>query len=159
MRGADGADARRERREAEARIPLEHKYKGDGMAPGNGDGVADTSIVVVDNLWWATSLAFYKGDLYVGDQHAVRRFRDADGDGVFETELPIVAEIPFGDHHRTRTIQFDEINDKLYVSVGSSCDLCREENPERAAILEFNADGTGRRVLGELVKVSDVIEA
>ena len=129
-------------------IPAPEAMQGQILAlpDHNGDGVADTSIVAVDNLWWATSLAFYKGDLYVGDQHAVRRFRDADGDGVFETELPIVAEIPFGDHHRTRTIQFDEINDKLYVSVGSSCDLCREENPERAAILEFNADGTGRRV-------------
>ena len=112
----------------------------------NGDGVADETIVAVDNLWWATSLAFYRGDLYVGDRHAVRHYRDEDGDGVYENELPPLVELPYGDHHRTKTIQFDEINEKLYVSVGSSCDHCREEDPERAAILEFNADGTGRRV-------------
>ena len=29
---------------------------------------------------------------------------------------------------------------------GSSCEHCREADPERAAILEFNADGSGRRV-------------
>ena len=112
----------------------------------DGDGVADASIVVVQNLWWATSLAFYQGDLYVGDRHAVRRFRDTDGDGVFETELDRVAELAFSKLHRTRTIQFDEINDKLYVSVGSTCDICREQDPERGTILEFNADGTGRRI-------------
>jgi len=34
----------------------------------------------------------------------------------------------------------------LYVSVGSTCDLCRDEDPERATVLEFNADGSGRRI-------------
>ncbi len=129
-------------------IPAPEVMRGQILAlpDRDGDGVADTSIVAVDNLWWATSLAFYKGDLYVGDRHAVRRYRDEDGDGVYENELPPLAELPFGDHHRTKTIQFDEINDKLYVSVGSSCDHCRETDPERAVILEFNADGSGRRV-------------
>ena len=112
----------------------------------DGDGVADTSIVAVDNLWWAAGLAFYEGELYVGDQHAVRRYRDDNGDGVYENELPPLVELPYGYHHKTRTIHFDEINDRLYVSVGSSCDHCRETDPERAVILEFNADGTGRRV-------------
>ena len=129
-------------------IPAPEVMRGQILAlpDKNGDGVADETIVAVDNLWWATSLAFYQGDLYVGDRHAVRRFRDGDGDGVYESELPIVAELPFGDLHRTKTIEFDEKNGKLYVSVGSSCDHCREDDPERATVLEFNADGTGRRV-------------
>ena len=129
-------------------IPAPEAMRGQILAlpDRDGDGVADTSIVAVDNLWWATSLAFYRGELYVGDQHAVRRYRDEDGDGVYENELPPLAELPYGDHHRTKTIQFDEINDKLYVSVGSSCEHCREADPERAVILEFNADGSGRRV-------------
>ena len=129
-------------------IPASEIMRGQILAlpDRDGDGVADTALVVVDNLWWATSLAFYKGDLYVGDRHAVRRYRDGDGDGIYEQELPPIAELAYGDHHRTKTIQFDEINDKLYVSVGSSCDHCRESDSERATILEFNADGTGRRV-------------
>ncbi|NKB71089.1 MAG: T9SS type A sorting domain-containing protein [Candidatus Latescibacteria bacterium] len=116
------------------------------LPDGNRDGIADTSIVVVDNLWWATSLAFYQGDLYVGDRHAVRHYRDGDGDGVFETELDVIAELLFSDLHRTKTIVFNESTDKLYVSVGSSCDHCRETDPERGTVLEFNADGSGRRV-------------
>ncbi len=112
----------------------------------DGDGVADTALVVVENLWWANNFQFYKGELYVGDRHAVRRFADADGDGVYETEKEPLALLPPSKQHRTRTIVFDEQNDKLYVSIGSTCDICREEDPERAAILEFNADGTGRRI-------------
>ncbi len=112
----------------------------------DGDGVADTTIVVAKNLWWANSLQFYKGDLYVGDRHAVRRFSDLDGDGIYETEREPFALLPPSKHHRTRTILFDEKEEKLYVSVGSSCDLCWEEDPERAAILQFNSDGSGRRV-------------
>ena len=112
----------------------------------DGDGVADTALVVVEHLWWANNFQFYNGELYVGDRHAVRRFVDADGDGVYETEREPLALLPPAKQHRTRTIVFDEQNDKLYVSVGSTCDICREEDPERAAILEFNADGTGRRI-------------
>ncbi|MFT5375344.1 MAG: glucose/arabinose dehydrogenase/predicted TIM-barrel fold metal-dependent hydrolase [Candidatus Latescibacterota bacterium] len=112
----------------------------------DGDGVADTTIVVAENLWWANSLQFYKGDLYVGDRHAVRRFGDIDGDGIYETEREPLALLPPSKHHRTRTILFDKKEEKLYVSVGSSCDLCWEEDSERAAILQFNSDGSGRRV-------------
>jgi len=112
----------------------------------DGDGVADTTIVVAENLWWANSLQFYKGDLYVGDRHAVRRFGDVDGDGIYETEREPLALLPPSKHHRTRTMLFDKKEEKLYVSVGSSCDLCWEEDPERAAILQFNSDGSGRRV-------------
>jgi glucose/arabinose dehydrogenase len=34
----------------------------------------------------------------------------------------------------------------LYVSVGSSCNVCREEDPRRAAILAYNPDGSNERV-------------
>ena len=114
------------------------------------DGVADTALVVADKLWWANSLAFYQGDMYVADTDQVIRFTDGDGDGVYEQREQVVA-LPRAaeaerEHHVTRTLVFDEREDKFYVSVGSTCDLCREEDPERAAILQFNADGSGRRV-------------
>ena len=112
----------------------------------DGDGIADEVIVVAENLWWANNMEFFRGDLYVGDRHAVRRFSDGDGDGVYETEEEPLAQLPPAKQHRTRTILFDEANDKLYVSVGSTCDVCREGDPERAAILQFNTDGSGRRI-------------
>ena len=51
-----------------------------------------------------------------------------------------------GAEHVTHTIVFDEANERIYVHQGSSCDLCRERDPERATVLAFNLDGTGRRI-------------
>lgn len=48
----------------------------------------------------------------------------------------------YGGWHLTRTIAIHE--DKVYVSVGSSCNLCEEspDEPGRAAVLRMNPDGS-----------------
>jgi glucose/arabinose dehydrogenase len=51
----------------------------------------------------------------------------------------------YGGWHLTRTIAFAP-NDKMYVSVGSSCNSCVEKEDVRATVLEMNPDGTGQRV-------------
>jgi len=52
----------------------------------------------------------------------------------------------YGGWHLTRTISFHE--DKLYISVGSSCNLCeeKENEPFRAAIVEMNIDGSNQKI-------------
>ena len=111
----------------------------------DGDGVADTTLVVAANLWFPHSLQFYQNDLYVGDMHEVVRLRDNDGDGIYEERTVVIGNLPAG-HHRTRTILFDENSAKLYLSVGSSCDLCRETDERRATILQADPDGANLRV-------------
>jgi glucose/arabinose dehydrogenase len=113
----------------------------------DNDGVADTVIVAADQLRWANSLAFYKGDMFVADTHQIVKFTDADGDLVYEGREVFADDIPTaGTPHLTRTIVADEAGESFYLSVGSSCDVCREQDPERAAVLKFSADGTERRV-------------
>jgi glucose/arabinose dehydrogenase len=51
----------------------------------------------------------------------------------------------YGGWHLTRTIAFAP-NEKMYVSVGSSCNSCVEKEEVRATVLEMNPDGTGQRV-------------
>ena len=110
----------------------------------DNDGVADTALVVADRLWFPHSLQFHQGALYVGDMHQVVRLRDLDGDGFYEDETVVIGDLPTG-HHRTRTILFDEGEEKLYLSIGSSCDLCRETDQLRATILEADPDGANLR--------------
>ncbi len=50
----------------------------------------------------------------------------------------------YGGWHLTRSIAFH--NDKLYVSVGSSCNACIETEEVRATILEMDPDGRNRRI-------------
>jgi len=51
----------------------------------------------------------------------------------------------YGGWHLTRTIAFTP-NGKLYVSVGSSCNSCVEQENVRATVLEMNPDGSGQRI-------------
>ena len=113
----------------------------------DGDGVADTAIVAATQLRWAHSLAFYQGDMYVADTHQVIKFSDRDGDLVYEERQVFADDIPTASTpHITRTIISDENNGLFYLSVGSTCDVCRERDPERATVLQFKADGTERRI-------------
>ena len=112
------------------------------------NGIADSAVVIAPKVDSAHSIAFYNGDLYVPQPSRVRKFIDKDGDGFYETEEPFITGI--GDtgyyNHFTRTIVFDTIGKHIYLSVGASCNACREGDPERGAILQFNLDGSGRRI-------------
>jgi glucose/arabinose dehydrogenase len=50
----------------------------------------------------------------------------------------------YGGWHLTRTIAFGP-NNKVYVSVGSSCNACEEKEEVRASILEMDPDGKNQR--------------
>ena len=50
----------------------------------------------------------------------------------------------YGGWHLTRTIAVGP-NDKIYVSVGSSCNACEEKEDVRASVLEMDPDGTNQR--------------
>ncbi len=114
----------------------------------NGDGVADTAIVVASPVDSAHSLAFYNNALYVTEARQVKRFTDTNGDGIYETMSVFIDNIHATGvfNHYTRTLLIDTVGKAMYVSVGASCNACREVNAERAAILRFNLDGTGRSV-------------
>ena len=115
----------------------------------DGDGRADTVYKAADDLNWPHSIAFYKGALFVADDDAIYRLKDRDADGFYE-ERTVFAEVPgfMGRpvEHVTHTLVFDESNDKLYFHIGSGCDVCREDDPERSTVMQINTDGTGRRI-------------
>ncbi|MFZ3063104.1 MAG: PQQ-dependent sugar dehydrogenase, partial [Actinomycetota bacterium] len=57
----------------------------------------------------------------------------------------LVPDLPSNGGHFTRTLGFGP-DGKMYVSVGSSGNVVEEKDPRRAAILQFNDDGTGGRI-------------
>ena len=110
----------------------------------NHDGVADSMTVVATGLNQPHGLAFHKHALYVANTDGVVRLT-LGANGVATTAPEYVNHYPSGGGHWTRTIVFGA-DSGMYVSVGSTCNLCVEQTPERAAVLRFNEDGSGKRV-------------
>lgn len=116
----------------------------------NKDGKADKVVTVLKNRDAPHGLAFTKigSDtyLYVAEQTQVIRLKRTAKPWTFGPPEVIVPDLPGGGHF-TRTIKIKD--KKLYLSVGSSCDVCIEDNPLRAAVFHFNLDGSGLVVFAE----------
>lgn len=107
----------------------------------NRDGKADAVEVVVSGLTRPHSVAFHGGYLYIATNPAVVRVKYANGK--VEGNPEKIVDLPVSTTpHYTRTIGFGR-DGKLYVSIGSSCNSCEEDDARRTTIMQYNADGTG----------------
>ncbi len=105
------------------------------------DGLADSVEIVAGNLSGPHGLAWRDGWLYVAEQDKITRLRDSDGNGSLETKQLVTSNIPGPQGHTTRTLHFGP-DGKLYVSAGSSCNNCVENDRRRATIMRFEPDGS-----------------
>jgi glucose/arabinose dehydrogenase len=110
------------------------------LPDANGDGIADSVVTVASGLNQPFGIAFRGDTMYVAENTAVVRF-----DPGSANRIVVVPSIPGGRGHSTRTIVFGT-DGKMYVSVGSSCNICDETDSMRAAVVQFNRDGSGGRV-------------
>jgi glucose/arabinose dehydrogenase len=115
----------------------------------DGDGRSDGHKVLIENLDRPHGFDFHDQHLYIGEGGAIARvgFLETGPDSIAVAGEPtrIVEGIPEGENHWSRTLRFGP-DDKIYLQVGSSCNVCEEEDPRRAAILRFNVDGSGAEI-------------
>ena len=104
------------------------------------------TVTVAEGLDRPHGLAWKDGQLYVAETGRVLRFHYDPSTHRATQPVVIVPKLPSGGSHWTRTIAFGP-DGQLYVSVGSSCNVCREQDGRRAAILRYNADGSGREAV------------
>jgi glucose/arabinose dehydrogenase len=114
----------------------------------DGDGAADGppatataeltdvhGIVITGNqVYLATPTAIHTGELL--------------GDGTIGELTTLVDDLPDGGQHGRRTMAFGA-DGTLYVTIGSACNECADANPERAAILAVQPDGSSRTIFAE----------
>lgn len=90
-------------------------------------------------------MAFHDRYLYVGNTASLVRYKYTDGDQQAQGAPEKLLDLPAGGHS-TRNIVFNRAGTKMYIAVGSQSNNDAGEDCRRAAILEFNPDGTGYRV-------------
>jgi glucose/arabinose dehydrogenase len=111
----------------------------------NGDALPDKRWEFADELNQPFGLAFRGNHLYVGNTDAIVRFDYRAGQTEAEGEPVRITPLPSGGHS-TRNVVFNRDGSKMYVATGSASNAGDETGePLRAAITEYNPDGTGRR--------------
>jgi glucose/arabinose dehydrogenase len=106
------------------------------------DGKSDRTYTIAKGLNAPNGVAFRKGALYVAETNRILRY-DGIEDKLAEPPDPVVVTDAFPNerHHGWRFIAFGP-DDKLYVAVGSPCNIC-EPDPDRfAVIMRMNPDGS-----------------
>ncbi|HQU82504.1 MAG TPA: sorbosone dehydrogenase family protein [Pyrinomonadaceae bacterium] len=114
----------------------------------NKDGVAEERFVFSDKLSQPFGMAFWQDYFYVANTDSVVRFKYKSGQTKAEGEPEKIITLTEGGYnqHWTRNILFSPDGKKLYVSIGSSGNVDPEKDERRAAISEYNPDGTGYRL-------------
>lgn len=104
------------------------------ITDSDGDGLPDASRVVADGLTLPNGLAYHEGALYIaGGAHLYRLVGD-------ELEM-LVDDVPVGPGGWSGSLIVGP-DDRLYLSIGASCDFCAPARPEHGAILSFALDGS-----------------
>ena len=90
-------------------------------------------------------MAFHKNFLYVGTSGMLVRYEYTEGDMKAQREPEKILNLPIGGHS-TRNVIFNNEGTKMYVSVGSRSNNEAGEPCHRAAVLEFDPDGSDYRL-------------
>ena len=101
----------------------------------------------LEGLHNPNQVAFYKGYIYVAETDKLTRYIYNEGENKPADSGQVLINFPayglgykYGGWHLTRSLAFHA--DKLYISVGSSCNACIETEEIRASVLEMNPDGS-----------------
>jgi glucose/arabinose dehydrogenase len=117
----------------------------------NNDGTADSKTVFAQGLPGVYGIAFQNGYVYFGKNDSVIRAPYKNGDTQMQGTPEKLITLPTGGHS-TRNIIFSKDGKKLYVAVGSASNKNAGEDPMRAAVSEYNPDGTGHRVFASGIR-------
>jgi glucose/arabinose dehydrogenase len=120
------------------------------LRDSHGTGRFDVRQDVASDLTYVHSVVFMDGQLYAAAEDRVVRLSDFGADGRAGIVETLVEHLPAGARdlygHRTRTL-LPGPDHKLYLSTGSACDVCEDDNPLRATVARMDADGSNLEVI------------
>lgn len=106
----------------------------------NQDGVADDVVIVLDHdLNAPHGLAFVGDTLLIANQDRVISVEKHQGQWPAQKISVLIEGLPTGGH-TLKSIKLGP-DGYLYMNVGSSCNVCVEDDPTRASLLRFTPEG------------------
>lgn len=108
------------------------------------NGRADQTVTLLSGLNHPHGLAFYKSKLYIAEETRLARY-NFDEENLKANLEKVLFKIPGGGRHFTRSIVIDD-SGKLYLSIGSTCDVCNEKNPWYGSIIASDTEGNNPHV-------------
>ena len=113
----------------------------------DGDGRADGHRVLLEGLQGPHGVALHDGWLYLAERTAIGRAPfDVETGTITGPYSHILTGLTTDGFHQTKTIAFGP-DGWLYLSQGSTCNVCVEKDPRRATIMRMRPDGSERRDL------------
>lgn len=105
----------------------------------DNDGKADKTVEVLRDLDSPHGLAFHDGKLFVAELRKVSRYawNEENLSAKFEKKL---FDLPYNRGHSTRSVVIDK-DGNLFVTIGSSCNVCVEEHPWLATVIVSDTQG------------------
>jgi glucose/arabinose dehydrogenase len=113
-----------------------------------------------DALASGVAYGWRRRELFVGTENGVYAARYNPGSDRLQSDPVRIARVRTGgipagsdgDVHSTTSVAFDDANDTLYASVGSSCNACAEIDPTRASIFAMRPDGSDVRKIAKRIR-------
>lgn len=109
------------------------------LRDGDHDGHADESILYHVGLDDPHGLLWDNGKLYVAETSQLLELQDTDSDNQVDQVRTVLEGLPDDGGHWTRSLALGK-DGFLYLSVGSRCNACEEEDPMRATVLKVNPE-------------------
>jgi glucose/arabinose dehydrogenase len=148
-KGIKGWFFKRYQKKAGAAVPSANRIT--LLRDADGDGVAETRSVLLDNLRSPFGMVLVGNTLYVANSDALVRFPYVPGQLRITAPAAQVVALPAGpiNHHWTKNVVASSLGNKLYVSVGSNSNVAEngiEAEEGRAAIWEVDVATGSHRV-------------
>ncbi|HWN46208.1 MAG TPA: sorbosone dehydrogenase family protein, partial [Steroidobacteraceae bacterium] len=121
------------------------------LRDADGDGIAETRSVLVENLYSPFGMALVGSDFYVANSDGIVKFPYRTGDTRIAAAPVPVTDLPGGErnHHWTKNIIAHRDGTRLYATVGSNSNVAEHgmtEEEGRAAIWEVDLKTGTKRV-------------
>lgn len=112
----------------------------------DGDGLPNGQRTLMEGLRKPHGLDIIDGWLYIAESTAVGKIRfDEDSGTVIGDYQRILQGLDDRGNHWTKSLALGP-DGWLYLTTGSSCNACIEEDPQRATMLRFKTDGSGLEI-------------